>query len=252
MKALAGLFAIACGLAAATAALAGAPVNLRAEIADADGRVTLGEIFDNAGAAADVVVAVRVGPTAVLDAASVQMAARRAGLDWANPQGLRRVIVRAGASDGGTSAVAGAPARNVEVLTYTRSLSAGEIVQPEDLVWAKVASAPANAPRDADAMIGQAARRPLRQGAAAATTDVSSPQVIRAGDTINVIFSSDGVTLTLQAKAVTSAAVGDSVTVKNLTSNRVIEAVASGPGAAVVGPEAALLRAARAPQLAQR
>ncbi len=42
------------------------------------------------------------------------------------------------------------------------------------------------------------------------------------------------------------------VTVKNLTSNRVIEAVASGPGAAVVGPEAALLRAARAPQLAQR
>ncbi|MFO1013382.1 MAG: flagellar basal body P-ring formation chaperone FlgA [Caulobacteraceae bacterium] len=252
MKAFTGLIALACGLAAATASMAGAPVNLRTDIADADGRVTLGELFDNAGAASEVVVAVRAGPTAVLDAAAVQMAARRAGLDWANPQGLRRIIVRAGASDGGTSAVAGAAARNVEVLTYTRSLAAGEIVQPEDLVWAKVAVAPAGAPRDADAMIGQAARRPLRQGAAASTADVSSPQVIRAGDTINVTFASEGVTLTLQAKAVTSAAVGDAVTVKNLSSNKVIEAVASGPGTAVVGPEAALLRAARAPQLAQR
>jgi hypothetical protein len=85
--------------------------------------------------------------------------ARRAGLDWSNPNGVRRIVVRGGA-DG-----AAGPARgNVEVLTYARSLAAGEIVQPEDLVWVKVAAGPADAPNDADALIGMAAKRPLRAG----------------------------------------------------------------------------------------
>ena len=250
MKAFAFLAGLTAALTFAGAALAGVPVNLRPDIADGDGRVTLGEIFDDAGAASGVVVATRSGQTAVLDAAVLQMMARRAGLDWANPQGIRRVIVRAGASEGAASTAAGP--RNVEVLTYSRSLSAGEIIQPEDLVYARVAVAPADSPRDADAVIGQAARRPLRAGSAVSTRDVVSPRVIAMGDTITVTYSNDGVTLTLQAKAMAAASVGDALSVRNLTSNKVIEAVASGPGAAVVGPEAAALRASRSPQLAQR
>lgn len=245
---LATLFA-----AVAAPALAGQAVTLRGDIADADGRITLGELFDGAGAASNVVIATRSGPSAVLDAGAVQMAARRAGLDWANPQGLRRIIVRGG-GESAAAASASAPAArgNVQVLAYARAINAGEMVQPEDLTWIKVAVAPAGAPRDPDAVIGMMARRPVREGAAVSMGDLSAPLVVKQGDLITVTYSNDGITLTMQGKAMASAAVGQPFNVLNLTSKKVVEAVASGPGQAVVGPEADQMKAARNANIASR
>ena len=243
MKSL--LLAAAALLIAAPAAFAGQPVSLRNDTTDADGVVTLGELFDGAGSAGAVVVARRAGPSVVLDAAQLQMTARRAGLDWANPQGLRRVIVRQGAENGGQLAGGGAVVQrgNVEVLAYGRSLAAGDIVQPTDLVWIKVAAAPQDAPSDAEAVIGLAAKRPLRQGAAVAMRDVSAAQVIKQGDIVAVTYDYDGVALTLQGKAISGAATGDVLKVQNTASKKIIEAVATGPGSAAVGPQAQALRA---------
>jgi len=224
-----------------TRAAFGAEVVLRPEISDADGRVTLGEIFDGAGAAGEVVIANRPGATVVLDAGAVQAAARRAGLDWANAQGIRRIIVRGGA---GARAVTGS--HNIEVLSYARSLAAGEVVQPEDLIWTKAAMAPPDAPRDAESVVGMAARRPLREGAAVGLRDVTAPLVIKAGDSVSVTYQDGGVSLTLTAKALAAAAVGESLNVQNTASKKVIEAVCSGPGQAVVGPAALAMKAARA------
>ena len=67
--------ALALTLAALAAPAMAATVTLRADTTDADGRITLGELFDGAGAASDVVIAARQGPTAVLDAGAVQAAA---------------------------------------------------------------------------------------------------------------------------------------------------------------------------------
>ena len=227
----------------ATPALAGTSVSLRSDTTDADGRITLGELFDGAGSASDVVVATRMGPSAVLDAGAVQIAARRAGLDWSNGAGVRRIIVRQGSgSDGG---LAGAPRGNVEVLAYARSLSTGEIVQPEDLVWMKMAASPSDAPRDADAVIGMTVKRPLRQGSAASLRDVSTPQVIKAGDIVAVTYEDAGVALTLQGKAMAAAAVGESLMVQNTASKKIIETVVTGPGSTAVGPQAMRLKANR-------
>ena len=82
----------------------------------------------------------------VLDAGRVQALARANGLDWANaaghaphhrPRRRRRPAPR--------PASLRAPA-TLEVLTYARSIAAGEIVQPQDLVWAKAAAAPGRRP----------------------------------------------------------------------------------------------------------
>jgi len=218
---------------------AGTPVSLNANLTDAAGEVTLGELFDNAGPARGVVVAARSGPSVVLDAAAVQALARRYGLDWDNPKGIGRIIVRGPADRGG--------AGNREILTYAHNLNAGEIVQPTDLVWAKAAASPADAPASVDAVVGLAARRPLREGDPVQARDVTAPIVIKAGDTVTVTYADQGVTLTLQAKAMASAAVGDAVNVLNAASKKLIEAVASGPDQAVVGPEALRLRAERNP-----
>ena len=66
-----------CGAAAllltlAGAAQAGQAVTLRAETLDADGVVTLGDLFDGAGSAAEVRVAAKPGLSIVLDAGAVQ------------------------------------------------------------------------------------------------------------------------------------------------------------------------------------
>src|SRR4029453_12512528 len=111
MKALA-LFA---ALAIATPAFAGTPVTLRADPVDADGVVTLGEIFDGAGEAGRTPVASRAGASVMLNAFAVRGGAERAGLDWANAEGYRQIVVRGGA------AAATAARGNVDVLTWSRN-----------------------------------------------------------------------------------------------------------------------------------
>lgn len=219
---------------------AGTPVNLNANLVDIAGQVTLGELFDNAGPARDVVIAERHGPSVVLDAGAVQAVARRYGLDWDNPHGIARIIVR-GAATGSLSLGAH------DVLAYARNLNTGEIVQPSDLLWARAVGAPADAPANADAVIGLAARRPLREGDPVLSRDVTAPIVIKVGDTVSVTYADRGVTLTLQGKAMAAAAAGDTVNILNTASKKLIEAVATGPDQAVVGPEALRLKAERDP-----
>ena len=242
MKALLTLLAT---LAVSGSALAGQAVALRPEPVDADGVVTLGDLFEGAGAKASVPVASRPGASVVLDAGAVQGVARRAGLDWPNAEGYRRIIVRSGAAAG--------PSRgNVEVLTYARNLNPGELVAPEDLVWAKAAAAPADAIADAQAVVGMAARRPLRAGALALSRDLSAAQVIKAGDLVSVTFQSGGVSVSLQGRATASAAVGDTVAVQNPASKKIIQAVAVGPGQALIGPAGDRFLATRQTRYASR
>jgi flagella basal body P-ring formation protein FlgA len=233
------LIGLALALACAAPALAGTPVMLNVDIVDPDGHVTLGELFDDAGPARDVVVAERKGPSVVLDASALQAFAHRYGLDWTNPQGLRRIIVHGDAT--------GSTSRGHEVLTYAHNFVAGEIVQPADLIWSKASGAPVDAPPGVDAVVGLAARRPLREGDAVEIHDLTAPVVIKAGETVMVTYSDDGITVTLEAKAMANAAAGDTLNVQNTVSKKLIEAVATGPGQAVVGPEALRLKVDRNP-----
>lgn len=241
---------------AASPALAG-PVTLKVNPVDEDGRVTLGDIFDGAGSAAGTVVATRTGPSVVFEAGQLQSLALRSGLQWSNPRGLSRVVVREGTaspaltpvSTSGASAsvssVAARPGATVEVLAYARNLAAGDIVQPEDVIWSTVQAhlAPSGAPRDADQVIGLSAKRALRAGTAVASRDLASPQVIARNDMVEVAFISGGVRLTITGRATRNASIGEAVSIMNTTSNRTIEAVATGPGKAVVGPAADFARA---------
>ena len=249
MRALAVLAAAA--LAAASPALAGTAVSLKADTVSADAVVTLGDLFDGAGAAANVPVASRTGASVVLNARAVQLAAARAGLEWANAEGLRTVVVHgdpvaprsANAAAASPGAPASAPRGNVDVLTYARSLKSGEIIQPQDLVWGKAAAAPADAFSDPEAVIGMAAKHALRDGAVVAARDVGRPQVIKSGEAVTVTFNSEGITLALTGKAMNGAGVGDTLNVQNTASKKVIQALVIGPGQAVVGPGADSLKA---------
>jgi len=249
IKLVLALAIVCAALASGAPASAGTPVTLRPEPASG-AAITLGDLFDGAGPAARVVVGngAPAGLNAVLDAGAVQQVAHINGLDWANPKGVRRIIVHGGAV--ATEAVpATAAAKTVDVLTYARNLAAGEVIQPADLTYAKVPvfQAPQDAPRDAAEIIGKAARRPLRSGTVVAALDVTVAQVIKRDDMIDVAFHAEGMTLTLQGKALGGAAIGETLNVMNLNSKKVIQAVAVGPDQAVVGPEAEQIKSAGLP-----
>lgn len=131
------LIAAAAALLLAGPALAG-PVTLKANPVDADGQITLGDLFDGAGAASGVVVGARSGPSAVFEAGQLQAMARQSGLDWANPTGLRRVVVRhAAAAPATVTALAAAdgpaPAAPVRAAPV-RAAYADRIISRNDIV----------------------------------------------------------------------------------------------------------------------
>jgi flagella basal body P-ring formation protein FlgA len=239
----------------ATPALAGEPVTLKADT-HASGAVTLGDLFDGAGPAAEIVVApaIKPGGALVLDAGLVRQAAANAGLTWINARDIGKVVVR-GDAQGRTAntPVAARAASPIQVLAYAHNIETGEIIQADDLTWSKEAvSSPAGAPRDADQLIGKQARRPLREGAAASTRDVSGAIIIKKDDLVTVHFDEGGVSLTMQGKAMGQASVGDAVSVMNTSTKKVIQTIASGPDQAVIGPEAERIRAqALAPSSSQ-
>jgi flagella basal body P-ring formation protein FlgA len=235
---LAALLGVAAALAFAPAVWAGRAVALKPEVSSG-ASVTLGDLFEGAGGEAGIVVGngAPTGQSAVLDAGVVQNLARQHGLDWGNPDAIARIVVPRGQT--------GPAARMAETLAWAHSIQAGDLIQPEDLTYAKVASfaVPGDAPRDADQIIGKVARRPLRAGSVVATHDVSAPQVIKANDAVQVIYDTGGVRLVLGGKALGSAAVGEPVEIINPVSKKTIQAIASGADEAVVGPAAEALRA---------
>lgn len=218
---------------------------LKAQVTDSDGRITLGDLFDNAGPAADVVVGARMGASAVLDAGQVQAKARQAGQYWPNPKGLRRIIVTAGA-DGETAVVAKTQAgRTKEVLVFTRALAAGEIVAPTDIAYQSVQAhlAGGSVVAEADTAIGKTVRSPVREGGVVRPADLTSPAVVKRAELVKVTWDMNGVTLSMTGAAQKDGAVGDVIMVQNPQSKKLIEAVVTGPGSAATGETAQRLRA---------
>ena len=129
------------------------PVSLRTALADENGQVTLGDLFDGAGDAGLRGGRHRARPARAWcwTPAAVQMFARAHGLDWDNPTGIRRLIVQPGAvrserSDASAITVTAPSTHAIQVLTYARDINTGEIVQPDDLLWSRTAAARARRP----------------------------------------------------------------------------------------------------------
>jgi flagella basal body P-ring formation protein FlgA len=101
-------------------------------------------------------------------------------------------------------------------------------------------------------VIGMAAKRALRAGATVSARDVGAAQVVKAGDIITVLYEADGVSLALQGKAMGAAGVGESLAVQNIASKKIIQAMVTGPGQAVVGPAADQMKTTRSTRYAVR
>lgn len=78
---------------------------------------------------------------------------------------------------------------------------------------------------------GTGATAPRFQSASTPTT-ASGAIAVRRGETVTLVYVAPGLQLTTRARALGDASIGDSVRLVNLTSNRTVDAVVTGVGAA--------------------
>ncbi len=221
MKMLIKLAALA-ALCLPAAASAQQMLTLKGAPANSDGRVTVGDVFDNAGPIAGVLLGYRSGATVILDAATVQSVVGANGGYWANPRGQHRIVVTAGTSAVRTVANAAPPAAQPQ-----------RIAQPENPFPPQPSVA---APVTAPAPLAVAATTPVTVPA------VGGPIVVHRLESVDVTWSTGGLSLTMSGVVQKDAAAGDTVAV-DLASKKVVDAVITGPGRAVFGPSADSYRA---------
>ena len=244
-----GILLAALLLAPSLAVAQSATLVLKDNVSTADSSITIGDLFDNAGSAGDVVLGTRTGATTILDAAIVQTIAARNGVVWDNPRGLRRIMVASAGDQTSTtatsavvSAQAPAAAGNISVLTFVHAMNSGDIVQPEDLTYARVAATSGNLPGDIQTVIGKTVRFPIREGAVIHITDLTSPTVVKRSESVSVTWTQNGLSLTMSGTAQKDAAVGDLIQVQNPASKKLVDTVITGPGQGVAGQAADQMR----------
>jgi flagellar basal body P-ring formation protein FlgA len=124
--------------------------------------------------------------------------------------------------------IAPAPAPGVEGVYSARFIAAA--AQAEGINWTPPAGMDAIRVTRRIDNARAASAAAFRQGGPNARADA----VIRTNDAVTVNYVAGGVRLTLRGRALSPAAKGESLRVLNLQSNRTIDAVADGPGAASV------------------
>jgi flagella basal body P-ring formation protein FlgA len=125
----------------------------------------------------------------------------------------------------------------VDAIAVDRTVETGEVLKASDLTVLKRPEAQADSVlTDPSAVAGLAARHQLRPGQPLAAADVMKPQIVLRNDSVTIVYQAPGLTLTLRGQAQDAGALGDTISIVNSESKRVVQAVVSGPDRVTVGP----------------
>jgi flagellar basal body P-ring formation protein FlgA len=111
----------------------------------------------------------------------------------------------------------------------------GQVIKASDVTVLRRPKTDGGAVTDMKAVVGLAARRQLQANQPLNAADLMKPEIVSRDHTVTIIYQAPGVTLTLRGQAQDSGALGDTISVLNIESKRVIQAVVSGPDRVTVG-----------------
>lgn len=131
----------------------------------------------------------------------------------------------------------------VRIVVPTHDIARGETITDRDLTFATVpGSALMNGTvTNIAAATDMEARRMLHAGEAMRADDLRHPIVVTRGQTVTMLFHAPGVELTAMGRAMGEGGVGDTVTVQNPASFRMISGIVTAPGTVIAtGPASPL------------
>lgn len=119
----------------------------------------------------------------------------------------------------------------LDVPVLTRDMQPGDVVRQQDIDWVRLPAnrVSQNMISSLDHLLGMSPRHPARAGEPMRLADMRPPLVIEKGAQVDVTFVSGSLTLTARGRALESGAVGDTVRVLNVHSNRTVQGVVEGP-----------------------
>lgn len=125
----------------------------------------------------------------------------------------------------------------VEMPHLIASLPSGKVITADDVEMRPVQLrfAQASGMPELDQVIGKQLRRPARAGMMVRPSDLMAPQLIARNDAVIVYFRNGPLTLTVKGQALNAAAYGETVSVLNTLSNKVINGFAVEAGAVQMG-----------------
>jgi flagella basal body P-ring formation protein FlgA len=123
-------------------------------------------------------------------------------------------------------------AGTVRIVVPAHDIARGDTIGEGDLTFATVdgAALMSGVPTRIDEVRGMQTRRMLAAGQAFRADDVRRPIVVTKGQTVTMQFILPGVELTAMGRAMSEGGVGDTVTIQNPVSYRMISATVVAPG----------------------
>jgi flagella basal body P-ring formation protein FlgA len=123
----------------------------------------------------------------------------------------------------------------VDALGVDHPIERGQVVKASDVVTLRRPKTDAAVVTDMQALVGLAARHPLQPNQPLNAADLMKPEIVQRNNTVTIVYQAPGVTLTLRGQAQEAGALGDTISVLNSESKRVVQAVVSGPDRVSVG-----------------
>src|SRR5258708_6790830 len=123
-------------------------------------------------------------------------------------------------------------AGTVRIVVPAHDIARGETIAEGDLTFSTVdgSALMSGVPTRIDEVKGMQTRRMLAAGQAFRADDVRRPIVITKGQTVTMQFIVPGVELTAMGRAMSEGGVGDTVTIQNPVSYRMISGTVVAPG----------------------
>jgi flagella basal body P-ring formation protein FlgA len=123
-------------------------------------------------------------------------------------------------------------AGTVRIVVPAHDIARGETISESDLTFSTVdgSALMSGVPTRIDEVKGMQTRRMLSAGQPFRTEDMRRPIVITKGQTVTMQFTLPGVELTAMGRAMSEGGVGDTVTIQNPVSYRMISGTVVSPG----------------------
>jgi flagellar basal body P-ring formation protein FlgA len=128
----------------------------------------------------------------------------------------------------------GTAVETVDAISIDHPVERGEVLKASDLTIVKRAKSEGPLITDIHVAAGQAARHQLHAGQPLRDEDLMKPALVSRNDNVTIIYEAPGLTLTLRGQAQDGGALGDTISVQNIQSKRMLQGVITGPGRVTV------------------
>ena len=120
----------------------------------------------------------------------------------------------------------------VRIVVPARDIARGDVITESDLTFRTIEGEAlmSGVATTIAGVSGMQARRVLRAGEAFRDNDVRRPVIVAKGQTVTMQFSVPGVELTAMGRAMSEGGIGDTVTIQNPVSYRMIAGTIVAPG----------------------